>query len=436
MLAPGLDLLDVAIQPDGEGELLHGGWGELAVNVAAPAPEGAVRLEGENVAGPGGAAGAHRTDLGEDLDGGGLAEGGAGAGLHDGHVTGAAVAQLSILVVAPGPERTVGLDGQGVGPAGADGGDVAHYLNGGEAVGHGVAARRVGAQLAGQVGAPGPEGAVGLEGQGMGLAGGHGSDGVHDLHRSGLILGGADPQLSAAVGAPGPEGAVSLDGQGVGGPGIYGGHPVHDLGGGGVDGVVLRPQAQLAGGVVAPGPEGTVGLHRQGVIASGGHAGDEVHDLYRGGAVGAAAVPQLTHAAAAPGPEGAVGFEGQGMPVAGGGQVEGAGVLRRSGGKGQGTGQSQAPQGGKPSLFRVHRGSPPPGGNLNITATILPQNARSGKAHFGPARPGVFLCSDPGGGGGNFVKKAHCRRRGFCRNTRYGAKNGGDIKKLWFCAEK
>jgi hypothetical protein len=62
---------------------------------------------------------------------------------------------------------------------------------------------------------PGPEGAVGLDGQGMGLPGGQGRPVciLTDLDRLGVIGVVAVPQLTVIILVPRPRGAVGLDSQ-------------------------------------------------------------------------------------------------------------------------------------------------------------------------------------------------------------------------------
>nr|GFD55919.1 hypothetical protein [Tanacetum cinerariifolium] len=70
-------------------------------------------------------------------------------------------------------------------------------------------------QLAKIIQAPGPNGAVGLEGQAKAGAGCHLHPvvgGAH-LHRAGAAGGSANAELAARVVAPGPEGAIGPHGQ-------------------------------------------------------------------------------------------------------------------------------------------------------------------------------------------------------------------------------
>src|SRR5690606_16259604 len=130
------------------------------------------------------------------------------------------------------------------------------------------------AEPAAGVGAGRPEEAVGVEREGEATAGRDG-DPVHrgaDLLRARRLDGLAQPELAADVAAPGPQGAVVLDGEGGFAADAGGGE---DPVAGRADLAGLRDEArfgvaaELAVGVVAPGPEGAVGLHGDGVVRAG-----------------------------------------------------------------------------------------------------------------------------------------------------------------------
>ena len=74
------------------------------------------------------------------------------------------------------------------------------------------------AELAVTIVSPGPEGAVGLDGEGEISIGGIGGLPVGisaDLHGGGALGGGAITELAIAIAAPGPKGAILLDAEGM-----------------------------------------------------------------------------------------------------------------------------------------------------------------------------------------------------------------------------
>ena len=68
------------------------------------------------------------------------------------------------------------------------------------------------AQLPVSVITPGPEAAVGLEGEGVITPTGQGNDPGEDLVRQGAVRGRPIAQLPAFVRAPGPKAAIGLEG--------------------------------------------------------------------------------------------------------------------------------------------------------------------------------------------------------------------------------
>ena len=99
-------------------------------------------------------------------------------------------------------------------PAGGDGDDAAGEVDAG---GGGAVLPVAQAELAGPVRAPGVEGAVGGEGEGVGGSGGDGDDaaGEVDAGGGGAVLPVAQAELAVLVVAPGGEGAVGGEGEGV-----------------------------------------------------------------------------------------------------------------------------------------------------------------------------------------------------------------------------
>ena len=141
--------------------------------------------------------------------------------------------------------------------------------------GRAVAVARVAqAELAELVEAPGPEGAVLLEGQGVVGVGGAMDDrrplvSAADLCRSVSADGVAQAELAVGVLAPGPQRAILLQGHAVvaeaadGRPVAGAADPGRAVSLGGV------AEAQLAEGVAAPGPQRTVLLQGQAVADAG-----------------------------------------------------------------------------------------------------------------------------------------------------------------------
>ena len=282
-----------------------------AVAVAAPGGHGAVLPDGQGVIVPG-----HDVDDvpqspagGVERDAAALAHsGGGGARLdQDGQRDAAGgigqVAALTLGVVAPHVD--VALVGQGQGEVtpggqsrdalqghGRRAGGAGVVLPGGGRTGHGGGEEHLGgvgvggvaglaaAQLTAGIGAPGPDGAVALQGQAESRPGGDGGDvgkrgtlAGHDLDRSGAAGGLAVTQLTVVVPAPGPDGAVALEGQGevVTAGNLGRSHlPGVVLKDGDVDHAVL---GHTAGKVVAHGFDENVGLS---ISAGDGRDGDGI----------------------------------------------------------------------------------------------------------------------------------------------------------------
>ena len=247
----------------------------------------------------------------------GVLAGNAGFDRHrDRRILGGAVAQLSIIIPAPGPEGAVGLDGQHSSLVSADSGSLVHNLNRHRGILGGSAAK-----LAVVVPAPGPEGTVGLDGRGLILIPAHGGYAVHNLHRDVGILGGAAAQLSVTVPAPSPEGAVGFQ-NGCAAPAqVHSRRAVHDLHR--LSGIRVGSVAQLSVIVAAPHPQGTISLDGGGVVGSQADAGYILQDLDGCGLivfyrvkffnfielVSLTAVAQLAVDIFAPHPEGTIGLD-------------------------------------------------------------------------------------------------------------------------------
>ena len=196
--------------------------------------------------------------------------------------------QLAVSVGAPGPDRAVGVQSQGVIRAGGHRHDLGHHiarapvliqaqgevdLAGGEGggAGHHVL-----------LGAPGPDVSGGVHSQGEAVAGGHAHDVLQDAARR--LAHGHGGAVGAGDAVPVKDLAAVRAQQGVahaGGPvgalvaeGAAGRAEVAHLmdqgreGGGG-----LVAGAQLAGGAQAPGPDGTVRLEGHGMLIAAVHHG-------------------------------------------------------------------------------------------------------------------------------------------------------------------
>ena len=225
-----------------------------------------------------------------------------------------------MVVVAPAPQRAVGLARAGVevpcGDLGHKGAKRAHLHR------RGLVARGAVTELALEVQAPAPERAVGLARAGVANPCGdlshQGAKRAH-LHRRGLVARGAVAELAVDVAAPAPQRAVGLTRAGVEAPcgdlGHKGAKRAHLHRRGLVDDVAV---AKLALEVLAPAPERAVGLARAGVANPCGdlsHQGAKRAHLHRRGLGADVAVAELAVGVAAPAPERAVGLACAGMVV-------------------------------------------------------------------------------------------------------------------------
>ena len=325
--------------------------------------------------------------LGDDhlavyLDGGGVVGG----------VAGAAVAQLAIAVIAPGLHSAVREKDQAVALAGGHLHGVGEHLHrhpiikgkdmllaGGLGLRIGDGDQGVGvvahAQLAVGIVAPGEDGTVGAQGQGMGSTGGEGDNvgqgggaagalalvdpaghrhvagvgGGHGILRQGAVLqilivlfefsqilrvelavaGVAHAQLAPVVEAHAPDLALPGEQYGVAVPGVdraavlrHAGH-----GRGGSTHPAEGALTQLSMEVAAPGVDGSVGRQGHGVVTASSHGDDAgegraalQHHLAGAVTVGQslAVLPhaQLALAVVAPGPDGTVSLQGHGEVLA------------------------------------------------------------------------------------------------------------------------
>ena len=286
---------------------------EDAVPVGAPAPDGAVGVQGQRVLAHGlsvgvGVAGGGNVHDGGGVPGGVVAQIAAGGALRPVDQGGGPISLLgqgahadgAQAVVAPGVDPAVPGQGQGVVGAGGDLHDVGqrlvavslgvvdHDLLGGDEH-SGVLTH---AQLAEVVAAPSPHGAIRLQGQGVALAGDHhGIDGVAVAAGGG----GDHVELEEAGVAPvvgGDDvGGAHITGLHKAGDGIHRGHQLVDRAEGQPAGHVavgtVSAEAQLAGDVaqddlelvahVDGGGQGAVGAHQRVVAHEGGGAEEEGH---------------------------------------------------------------------------------------------------------------------------------------------------------------
>ena len=196
------------------------------------------------------------------------------------------VTERAVAVVAPAEQPAVGLQREAVAAAGFDGNDAGD----GQAVGIGqlrrvqpvgVVAALAAAELAGVIGAPGPDGAVGLEREAVVVARGNGDDAAE--RRAALIehgpgqgagVGGAVAELTLVVVAEGPDLAGTVEGEAVV---LARGHrddvaqAQHRLRIGLLCGITTRTVAELAVIVVAPREHAAVHANGEAVVATGGN---------------------------------------------------------------------------------------------------------------------------------------------------------------------
>ena len=180
---------------------------------------------------------------------------------------GGAVAELAVAVVAPGPDGAVGGERDAVVAPGADGDDaVERAAAGGQhqcrqrvIVGGAVA------ELAVVVAAPGPDAAGAVQRETVVLAGGHGADvgQAREQQRVGAVGGGAVTEGTVVVVAPGVDAPVVAHGEAVGLADGNGGAVVDGGGHGGVGAmlefvavrhaVAVAVGGRIGGGEVAEG---------------------------------------------------------------------------------------------------------------------------------------------------------------------------------------
>ncbi len=254
---------------------------------------------------------------------------------RDPSLDGVAQAELTEVVVAPGPQGAVLHESQAVAHAGRDGCPVLGAPDLGRAVSVSVVAK---AEVAVGVGAKCPQSAGLLERQREVTAtrGRRPVRVVTDLGRGPSPVGVAHAESAVPVGSPGPKGAALPHGEAVLVAGEDG-RPVVGVADPGRGPSVdagdetwswsLYPAAAKAEvatpiAVVAPGPEGAVLLQGKavGIAAGDGHPVVRLADLPGGGVRGEVqvALAELTVVVQAPSPEGAILLQGQGV-VGGGG---------------------------------------------------------------------------------------------------------------------
>ena len=277
----------VVVHGHGHHHIAGGHNAQLAVAVAAPAPDGAVGEHGHGVV-AGGRDGEHVLQIGGaagtdalDHPAGGVA---GGSGLIGGVIDGdqplgvvvprVALAQLAVLVVAEGPHVAVHVQQQGVvgaGGNGHDGGQLQRLVLRVVVVGNGghIGLLLAAAQVLLQVGGVGHAGLPLPAGQVLDLR-----RGIPQVGHDGLIVSagaGIDAQLAVGVVAPDVDGAVALQDHEV----VLAHGNVHhvlvdavpeNLGGGAA---LLQLVAGVAVESVAPGPQSTVRLQGDGGILEG-----------------------------------------------------------------------------------------------------------------------------------------------------------------------
>ena len=196
---------------------------------------------------------------------------------------------VGFFIAAPGPGGAVGGQGHGIPVAGADrgeGGSLGHgHFRRGDVV-HGTVVGRA-AELAVLVLPPGPDVAVPVQGHGMDVAGADGDElniwrgggktrrGIAVTHSHGSA-----PQTSGFVVSPGPDSAVPVQGHGI--PATIGDmgelhairHLDHHRGGSTRRGAFHSAGAQLAAVVSSPCIGVPVAAQCQGMKLSRGHLGE------------------------------------------------------------------------------------------------------------------------------------------------------------------